>query len=392
MKKFVKILLLLIKSKIIFKNPKTCNLVIYDGSTAFALKNVLSKYKPFILENRYNEINKIYLSYSIINFFIKFYNGNISTAYLISLLTIIRPKIVITYTDNCQKFSEIAKVLGDKIKFFAVQAAYRCDMMEYNYLYKKKLINQNILKKFYIPYFLCHGRFDINLYKKLKIKVKNFYSLGSLRFSNFLDYHYLKKKSNYYYDICLISDTTYERNEYLKIDNFEEKIVLTTKYKIHFCKKKNLKFIFILKGKKKSKVGLNPELNFYKKYLDTEEFKYLIKNSSYDNNYSNYKNVVESKVTIGIVSTMLGEKLAIGGKILSCNMTNLDIYNFQIKGICSINNCSYENFEKRLDKILKMKKKQYFLNINKNVKYLINYDAKTSCSLKIKKIIDQNLK
>ena len=89
---------------------------------------------------------------------------------------------------------------------------------------------------------------------------------------------------------------------------------------------------------------------------------------------------------------MLGEKLSIGGKILSCNMTNLDIYNFPIKGICSINNCRFIDFEKRLEKILKMSKNQYFSSINKDKKYLINYDPDLSCSLKIKKIINENLK
>jgi len=51
---------------------------------------------------------------------------------------------------------------------------------------------------------------------------------------------------------------------------------------------------------------------------------------------------------------MLGEKLSIGGKILSCNMTNLDIYNFPIKGICSINDCTFMDFEKKFLKCLKI--------------------------------------
>jgi surface carbohydrate biosynthesis protein len=393
MKKFIKIFLVVINSKIVLKNPKNYNLVFYDGLLLKNFRNILNKHEFFTLENRFDRINKIYITFSIIKFFIKYYNGNIATTYFIALLEVIKPKIVITYTDNDFKFSEIAKILRNKIKFIAVQNAYRADILEHNYLYKKK-INKNLLKKFYIPNFLCHGNFDINIYKKFKIKVDNFYKVGSLRFSNFYDYnyHYLKKKINNFYDICLISDTTYERNKYLKINTFEEKIAQTTKYTIDFCKKKKLKFIFILKHRKSEKIPHKQELNFYKKHLNTEQFKYLLKNSSVNNLYSNYTYAIESKVTVGIISTMLGEKLSIGGKILSCNMTNLDIYNFPIKGVCSINDCKFIDFERRLEKILKMSKNKYFSCINKDQKYLINYDPNLSCSLKIKKIINENLK
>jgi len=390
MKKLIKIFFILIKSKIFLKNPKSYNIVFYDGILLENFKKILNKYQFFTLENRYERINKIYISFSIIKFFIKYYNGNITTAYLIALLEVIKPKIVITYTDNDLKFSEIAKILKNKIKFIAVQNAYRADILEYNYLYKKKKINNNYLKKFYIPNFLCHGDFDIDLYKKFKIKVGTFYKVGSLRFSNFLDYYKIQKKNNY--DICLISDTTFERNKYLKINNFEEKISQTTKYTIDFCKKKNLKFIFIFKNKKLETTRFDEELNFYKKYLNTEQMKYLLKNSSDNYLNSNYQHSIESKVTVGIISTMLGEKLSIGGKILSCNMTNLDIYNFPIKGLCSINNCTYKDFEKRLSKILRMTNNQYFDCIDRNKKYLINYDLDFSCSLKIKKIINESLK
>ena len=49
----------------------------------------------------------------------------------------------------------------------------------------------------------------------------------------------------------------------------------------------------------------------------------------------------------------LREKLAMGGKILSCNLTALEEVDFPNQGICSIKNFSYEEFESRLLKIYK---------------------------------------
>ena len=66
------------------------------------------------------------------------------------------------------------------------------------------------------------------------------------------------------------------------------------------------------------------------------------------------------------MSTLLGENLSFGNKILSCNLTNIKILNFPISGICSINDCNYLKFENRLKKILNMSNKKYISSVGKN--------------------------
>ena len=48
-----------LKAKIVFKNPKNCSLVIFDGMSIPDLKNVLSKYNYFVLQNRIQLIDTI---------------------------------------------------------------------------------------------------------------------------------------------------------------------------------------------------------------------------------------------------------------------------------------------------------------------------------------------
>ena len=64
--------------------------------------------------------------------------------------------------------------------------------------------------------------------------------------------------------------------------------------------------------------------------------------------FSSYRAVLNSKIAVGTGSTLLKDKLGTGGKILACNLTKLNIFDFPINGICSIHSCSYEEFEKRL--------------------------------------------
>ena len=105
-----------------------------------------------------------------------------------------------------------------------------------------------------------------------------------------------------------------------------------------------------------------------------------------ENKYSSYSAIFESKVAIGTASTLLKDKIGCGEKILSCNLTNFDLLNFPIEGICSINNCSYNQFEERIEKILKIDIDDYFNNNSLHQDYVMNFDKNISVLEKIKKI------
>ena len=67
-----------------------------------------------------------------------------------------------------------------------------------------------------------------------------------------------------------------------------------------------------------------------------------------------------------------------GGKILSCNLTKEDRYNFPVNGICTLNDCSYEEFEKRLLEIYSISKENYFSKIDKKPGYVMRFNKDNS--------------
>ncbi|MFL2887588.1 MAG: hypothetical protein ACJZ3C_01225 [Pelagibacteraceae bacterium] len=139
-------------------------------------------------------INKIYVTAGLIFNVFKNYKGNLLTAYIISLIQIIKPKVVFTYIDNSYKFSEVARSLSKKIKFVALQNGARHEIKENDYMFKKKLIKRNLNNFFFIPYLLCFGKSEISLYKKCNIKVKKFKTVGYIRLENYLNYYQKKLK------------------------------------------------------------------------------------------------------------------------------------------------------------------------------------------------------
>ena len=86
-------------------------------------------------------------------------------------------------------------------------------------------------------------------------------------------------------------------------------------------------------------------------------------------NFSSYRVLLNSKVVVSTKSTLLRNKLTLGGKILSCNLSKKDRYNFPVNGICTLNNCSYEEFEERLLEIYSISEENYFSKIDKKPDY-----------------------
>ena len=308
-----------------------------------------------------------------------------------------KPKIVITNIHNSLKFFDIAKALEKKMIFIAIQNGAQYEIKKYKHLYKIKKTNSDLSKNIYIPNFFCYGQHEIDQHKQEHIKVKNFYKVGSLNMANF--FHHMSKnkiilKKNLY-DIGLVSDPLGAGHDnQFNIPTLEKGFATTIKYTIKFCKKYNMKMIFAWKREKKKEIqAFNAEWNFYKKYLTEDEIKYLLNNSlEKKDRLMSYKSLFQSKVVVATYSTLLREFLGTGGKILSCNMTQSDIFDFPLKGICSINDCTFEAFEKRLQNILNISDDDYFEKLGKDKNYLMEYDKNISSIEIIKNKLDSLLK
>tara|TARA_B000000460_G_C21189397_1_gene253230 strand:+ start:21 stop:512 length:492 start_codon:yes stop_codon:yes gene_type:complete len=155
--------------------------------------------------------------------------------------------------------------------------------------------------------------------------------------------------------------------------------------------KHNMKLICPQKRDKKiSPEAYNVGINFFKKYLTNNEFNFFISNSleQKKEGYTSYIAMLQSKVVVGVTSTLLRENLAIGGKTLSCNLTQTNIYNFPVQGICSIKNCTFEEFEKKLLQVYSISEKDYFSKLSKDKCYAVEYDEKVSTIEILKRKID----
>ena len=105
MRRLLLIYKLLLKSKFVFQNPQEHKLVIFDDESYMDMKDFISGYNFFLLQTRVENINKVYFSFRVIKYFFKYYikyffkydKGIVMTAYLSSLLKIVRPSCPYEY-------------------------------------------------------------------------------------------------------------------------------------------------------------------------------------------------------------------------------------------------------------------------------------------------------
>ena len=229
--------------------------------------------------------------------------------------------------------------------------------------------------------------------KKKKVNVNSLEIIGSIRSA--LSYERIKEKKIKLdpsrYDICLISEPHPILNgDFYQVTNMADSVGLVAEFTHKLCKKHNLNFIF--SGEcEKGKNNEMSEIYFYKHYLKGYDFK-ISQSSNREEEYPSYTNIMQSKLTIGFISTILREAISFEKKILSCNFTNhpdVDFpglnAEFPENSICILKNPSYDLFEERVLKILSMANEKYFSELGKE-KFFMMMPAVHTANIMRKKI------
>lgn len=378
------------KVKLKFKLPNKIDIIVFDREDLLSIEPILKVFKnKLLLDGRYSSTKKIFFNFSLLKEIRKNYRGNLSMAYYSSLISLTKPKLVLTFVDNSWLFNKLTKKFYNKLNFLAIQNAVRYEIKINNNLHKKKIVKTNLNKNFFYDNFLTFGKYEIDHYKKNNIFINKAQDIGSIRLANVIDDFKASKKKiqKNRYDICVISDAfIVGTDKRFGLNGLEKAQIKYLKSMIKIIKKHNLNFIFCFK---RFQDKINKEMLFYEKYLSDEEIKFIKNNSTnrLNNKYnSSYQKMLESKLTVSLWSSMLRENIALGRKSLSVNYSGNEVSNFPITGICAIKKPNFKTLEKRVLKLVNMSEKKYIKLLNKKNKYLINDDISMTKKKIIKKI------
>jgi surface carbohydrate biosynthesis protein len=282
---------LLFKKKLVFKFPLKKKYLFYDSNKRF---DYLIKAEYEKIEIR-NQINFFVLIYSFFFFFKRGFKLNIS--YLNAYISIVKPKIVFTFTDNDLSFYKL-KIHNLNIKFISIQNGTR--LISGDMFALKKIDKNLICDEIYV-----HNKFIGNEYKKM-IK-SNIILAGSL-LNNFHE----NKKKKIKYDITFISQFSIKENFRLK--NYLYKKILWEDF--YNAERKVLKIIEKFTSNNNLLLNIcarldtnNDEKIFYKNILKNN-FLYSVKNQ----NNNQYDICDQSNLVVFIDSTLGYENMSRGNK------------------------------------------------------------------------------
>ena len=217
----------------------------------------------------------------------------------------------------------------------------------------------------YIPEFACFGEFEISLYKKIGASVGCFYPVGSLRDSYYRE-QFGSLNSRIEYDICIVGEASpgWDKLEFPGMQDAIGNIAKHAEtYAIKFGK------TICLASKRPAMAARERELQWYGKYIGDR----VVVIGQVPNQYTTYGLIDRSAVSVGFISTALHEGLARGKRVLFCNFTGLEKWDFPAKGVWCLTDPGYEAFEKKMHELFALSE-DTFKQLSANAaKYTVNY-------------------
>ena len=334
MKKIYKLISFILNCKLFFKKPKPVEILIYDKAFSEEIRVYLKDYTVDVLHIRGEAINLFILMRLIFKFPLK----NLLHEYVKIYIQEVKPKIVITMTDNNINFYRLKKEIKEiNFRTIAIQNGHRNldspDIINYYKDFNKsKLVADYILcffselEKIYKQIIQCKsiaiGSFlnNINFEKKKYSdgkNIKNFFWISQYRH---------RKLSQNIFDENFLSENQRNNFKNKSVDEHMdlERKILPIMYR--FCKEKNLKFNIISSYKKTD----NPEILigeeiFYKNIINDPDWQ--MNENKKKNRTDVYKILLEEADIVAHNDSTLGyESLARGIKTISFISTKKSFY------------------------------------------------------------------
>ena len=271
-----------------------------------------------------------------------------------SLISVIRPKVVVTFVDNSRRFNILSR-LYPKAKFIGVQNGFRgievADMSGYLCLTN----------------FFCFGEETKRRYESAGCQIGRFIIGGSLK-----DGLYREKAvtdTRMKYDFCWISQYKPQRfekgmtdlkNNSLRLLSFIEK----------YCGNEGKSLAIALACREKT---FPYEYRFL---LDVIQLEGVFLCPQDDSSYSSYKLIDQSRVAVTTCSTIGFESIARGKKVLFCNFSNdkyYDIPSGYTDGIWSLRGADvrYTDFRERVSKIYDLSETEWRTSTQEMAQYFV---------------------
>jgi surface carbohydrate biosynthesis protein len=286
--------------------------------------------------------------------------------YIQAEIEVYKPKIIITFIDNCSKFAWLSKNLLS-IPCIAIQNGFRL-----SYCYDPNHF-------YYCNHLFCFGDRELDVFPKLNYKVDHFYPYGSLSLSN--NFCSELREIEPIYDLLIVScwrgNIGYQQDVVDSMSGMRIMDTLLSKYLRH----KDLKVAVILRSERNSEHWIMPEIGMSEEDYYSFIYGDLIEIIDVDFAERNiYPTMQKAKTLIaGFSTSCLVEAFSFGKKIMYANFCRTQKYHidFAKEILFEGNEDDEQSFFDRMDILLNESDEEYF-KVNQGLKGYYAKDPRTA--------------
>lgn len=366
--------------KISFSNPRRAEIVIFDETNAHLVREVIPEnFTTSIFRARPVEIHitpRIFFNFIVNLKYLKFKRDVIShknllyellwqllCIYIKSDLSSRNPKAIITFIDNCDKFSWLSKTYH-QAPCIAIQNGLRLTCDSYSYS----------AQKYYCQHLFCFGEREVVDFPRLGYKVDHFYPVGSLALS--VNWDNKITTTEPVYDLLIVScwrgNDSFVQHDEDGMKSMRIMDCLLSKY----LKRHDLKIAVILKTERGSDHWVMPEVGMSEEHYYQSIYGDRIEIIDANRSERNVYPVMRSAEVIiaGFSTTCLLEAYGMGKKILYANFCDTNKYHVDFKPdiVFEGTENSYEYFEARLDVLRKTSNEDYLRKHKATMEYYMS--------------------
>ncbi len=265
-------------------------------------------------------------------------------AYSLAVIETVRPRLVITLIDNSGIYHAIRRFCPH-INFVAIQNGARC--------VKRDNSDGSPIRH---DHFVCFGRAHEEAYRTFGAHVDHYHPLGSLRDAFYRET--FKRPANIEYDLCLISEVEPELAQLHP--RLWQGIELLARHLARYCKESGCRIGIAMRADRVA----NAEQFFF----EEEFFKTTFAGTEYTMignvraQFRSYRAVDSSRLSLSVYSTLGLESFGRGNRTLFFNATGLDDYDPPERGLWTLDEPGYAEFQSRVDQMLTMSDEDYLEN------------------------------
>ena len=280
----------------------------------------------------------------------------LTAAYAIAVLERIKPAIVVTYIDNSAVFQMAAQRVRSA-RFLAIQNGGR--LLERDHPVGRS-------PQIYLREFACLGRYDIDQFSRHGARVETYYPIGSLKDAYYRAGRVKDAGAAKSFDLCLVAQ--FKPGARVA---FTEGFEVLTAHLRRFCEAHHATLCVPLRGHPDADT---PVYKLESEFFDSRLGGLAQRFPNVPGAYTSYRLVDESRVSIGMHTTVLREGFGRGNRILSCNYTGNSEYNFPVPGPWATDDPAYDVFEQRLLWLLRASDEEYTKACGDMPSYVLGYE------------------